>query len=484
MIEFEKVTFRYRGSDRPALNGVDLNIRAGEMFLIVGFSGSGKTTLARLMAGSLGPDEGEIVGRVKVEGEEIIGARRQELADRVGLVQQDPESQVVTLNVEDEIAFGLENLGFPVGEIKERIEEVLDAVGSRNLQDRSVNSLSGGELQRIAIASILALRPRVLILDEPTSSLDPPSIWQLGQLLGELNKAGQTIVVIEHRYSWILPRCSRIADLHEGQINRVLAPSMIDGMPSEPPDDGRTDRSPGNTVVSLRDVSFDYDGREALSRVSLDLREGEILGLMGDNGSGKTTLLMVILGILKPTKGCVLLRGVPVGRTSDLARNVGLVFQNPNHQIFESTVMDEVLFGPRNFGLAEQETRSKANALLQGSGLAEHAHESPHRLSMGEKRRLNVASVAVYEPRIFLLDEPFVGQDRANVDRIMDLMRCRAKQGSSVLLVAHDPDLIAHNCDRMAFLEAGKVAAVGEPRKVFSYLGSIGQVWYLPSGWR
>lgn len=484
MIEFQGLSFRYPGGGLPALRDISLRIPDGAVYLIIGESGSGKTTLAKVLSGFLGPEDGDMTGRVTIDGMDIHGVPRRNLVDLVGLVQQDPESQMVTLNVEDEVAFGLENRGMERGEMASRISWALQAAGAEGLAGRSIATLSGGELQKIAIASIIALRPRVLVLDEPTSSLDPPSAWKLEEVLGELSSKGITVVVIEHRYSWMAHISTGMAVLSEGQISAVCSPAMVERVSRRsPPSMSRVETPALKPILSLDRISFAYEGRMALRDVSLDIHAGEVIGVMGDNGSGKSTLLYIIMGLLKPCGGSIRFPDGGVRTTSLLARHVGMVFQNPNHQIFESTVNEEILFGPRNFGMPKQEAESRTNGMLEVIGLRSRRDSSPHLLSLGEKRRLNVGSVAVYDPDLYLLDEPFVGQDPANVERIMAIVRERVKRGASCMVVTHDPDFALQTCDRIAFLREARMFVQGVPSEVFSFLQKEGEGWYLPSGW-
>jgi len=473
LIQVEDLRFTYAGGETPALNGIDLRVNQGDFMLLTGESGSGKTTLARILAGVLGSEDGDLGGSVRFEDIDWLD----EIGpSAVGLVQQDPESQVVTLRVEDEVAFGPENLGLDRGEIQSRIKWALGSVGAGRLQGRRVSSLSGGELQKVAIASILALKPRVLILDEPSSSLDLRSAFKLSGVLGSLNSRGMTIIVVEHHYSWVIERVKEVMKIEEGRLvrgKRPVKPATRES-PAEPSFNGEIN-------LSLREVRFDYGGKSALSGVTMDLHRGEIIGLMGDNGSGKSTLLLMVMGFLRPSAGSISIEGQPVAATSRIARRVGIVFQNPNHQILESTVRSELLFGPRNFGFEHGEADRMVGETLEETGLSRYANENPHRLSMGEKRRVNVGSVTIYGPAIYLLDEPFVGQDPGNTSRIMKILRSRVETGSSCLISTHDPDFALRNCNRIAFLREGALAHLGRPLEVFKRLQKEGEDWYLPN---
>lgn len=230
----------------------------------------------------------------------------------------------------------------------------------------------------------------------------------------------------------------------------------------------------------MRGVSFDYGGEDALCGVTMDLHRGEIIGLMGDNGSGKSTMLLMVMGFIRPSAGSISIGGQPVAVTSRISERAGIVFQNPNHQILESTVKRELLFGPRNFGVDHGEADRMVRNTLEETGLSRYADENPHRLSMGEKRRVNVGSVTIYDPAIYLLDEPFVGQDPGNTSRIMKILRSRVERGSSCLISTHDPDFALRNCNRIAFLREGTLVHLGRPLEVFARLEEEGEEWYLP----
>jgi energy-coupling factor transporter ATP-binding protein EcfA2 len=480
LIEISGLSFTYRGGTGPTLRGLNLRVERGEFLLLVGDSGSGKTTLAKILAGFLGSGQGSMEGTVRVGGDDPQrGSSAPEPA--VGLVQQDPESQVVTLRVEDEVAFGPENFGLDREEIRARVRWALGSVRADGLIDREVSTLSGGEVQKVAIASILALRPRILILDEPSSSLDPRSAYQLAEILGALNSGGVTVIVVEHHYAWIMPKVQRVLRLSEG----ALAPldSGVRGKRPPLPKAAPRVQVGAGTSLSMRNVSFEYDAVSALRGVSLDLQRGEILGLMGDNGSGKSTMLLVIMGFLSPSQGSITLNGRPLMMTSRISERVGIVFQNPNHQILESTVRKELLFGPRNFGMDPRESERRAQGMLEELGLSRYREDNPHRLSLGEKRRLNVGSVAIYDPAIYLLDEPFIGQDDGNTSRIMGLIQDRVGRGSSCVIATHHPDFVWEHCDRVAFLRDGSISHLGHPLDVFTGLEEEGQKWYLPSAW-
>jgi energy-coupling factor transporter ATP-binding protein EcfA2 len=321
-----------------------------------------------------------------------------------------------------------------------------------------------------------------LILDEPTSSLDPGSSRAIGEILGALREEGITIVVIEHRIGWIKDRVDRMARISNGRIASIQKGAVTFSARSPRPK--IEPATQGDPVISIRNLSFSYDGRHALDDVTLDVHRGETIALMGDNGAGKSTLLMLLMGFMKPDGGSLGIHGIG-GRTSLISKHMGFLFQNPNHQIIESTVGKDILLAPRNFGMeGTEELDRRLTALIEDLGLSGMVDTSPYRLSLGEKRRLNFGSVDIYQPGIYLLDEPFIGQDDSNVEMIMSLVHRRVDNGGSCLLATHDPDLVDEHCDRVAFLEKGSLAYLGKPGEVFVKLEDAGLGWYLPSGWR
>ncbi len=483
MLDFKDLTFRYPGSAEPVIKNMNLEVGGGDFILITGESGSGKSTLAKLATGFLGPDDGHLAGDVRIDGESVFSRDREDLVTVIGLVQQDPDSQIVTLRVEDEVAFGPENMGMKEADMRQRIEWALRSVKGDHLITRNIAELSGGEKQKVAIASILALEPEILILDEPTSSLDPPSKRELRVVLDSLNARGVTIVLIEHRYDWLGPRKMKVGKLSEGHIN--VSHSIPSHVREYHPRDVGVEGEIGPAPLAVtRNACISLGGKKVLKGIDLEVNRGEIIGLMGDNGSGKTTLLACLVGLLELDQGEVLIDGNMVGPTSEVSRDVGIIFQNPTHQIVEMTVRREVEFGPRNFGMKNREIERGTGEMLESLHLVKYADESPYSLSTGEKRRVNVASVAVYRPKLYLLDEPFIGQDMDNVERIMEVVIPRVEDGSSCVITTHDPNFVDRYCSRLVFLRRGRIVREGRPNDVFRYLERSGEDYYLPTRWK
>ncbi len=416
-----ELTFTYGGADRPALSGVSLEIEPGEMVLLTGRSGCGKTTLIRALAGLVPHFHGGTFGgSVEVCGRDTRRTRPAELAGTVATLFQDPEDQVVFGGVMAEVSFGIENAGAPPAEIELRARAALAAVGAEHLADRQVAELSGGELQRVCLASTLALEPALLLLDEPTSQLDSDGAVALLQLVRRLaRERGTAVVISEHRVARTRPYCDRVICLDDGggvdMVERIAA------------------RRGGDVLCSLHGIDFAYAaGEPVLSRVALELRHGEIVGLVGPNGSGKTTLAKIAAGLLEPDSG-----------TRSCAGRASYLSQDPGRYLARERCDDEVALGARDSAAA---ARAIASVGLEGYD-ARH----PRDLSSGERERLALAAVLATEPDVLVLDEPTRGLDPEARARLAALLRTQAPKRAT-LLVTHDHDLVAAVADRTVVL--------------------------------
>jgi energy-coupling factor transport system ATP-binding protein len=489
MINIQDLSFRFQGSERFALRGVNLAISPGEFLVVVGPSGCGKSTLALAIGGYLFRQyDGEAQGRVMVNGLDARHSPIYDVAQVVGLVQQNPEAQFCTLTVRDEVAFGLENRRLPRSKIEERLEWALGIVGAEHLAARSLATLSGGEKQKVAIAAMMAAKPEVLIFDEPTSNLDPTATRDIFEVIARIRaKSGIAVIVIEHKVDYLMSFRPRLVTMEEG---RITYDGPMDGVYRQPqvgpcrprlyPENGFCGEIPCTPLLRVEGLQAGYNGHRVLQDVSVRIDPGEFVAVMGDNGSGKTTFLHSLLGLLKPDQGqvCVLGQDTRDTPVSHLARQVGFVFQNPDHQLFADGVWEEATFAPRNLSLLDEGTSDRVADLLARSGLGDRHADHPYRLSYGQKRRLNLISVLSYAPRLILLDEVLIGQDPANAGFLLDLLRDRVEQGDAVVMVNHAPHITYRYATRLLFFHKGRLVIDAPVDEGFERLTALGQQAY------
>ena len=519
MIKIESLTFRYGDTKKPALQNVNFEVMDGEFILVTGPSGGGKSSLCRCLNGLI-PHfyGGDISGKVEIQGLDTMKHSTKELATKIGMVFQDPENQLVARDVEREVAFGLENLAFPRDLIAKRVEESLDTLGISALRYRQVHELSGGEKQKVALASVLALHPNILVLDEPTSELDPKGAEEVLTTVERLNdELGITVILIEHRLDRVIHFVDRMIILHEGKIVADGNPRHVLGEQETtnigvgtPPviklvqalrskgvsidetpltvKEGRSMldrvfqniRTPlpregkglnGESIVKIDKLWHAYsDELVALKDVSLTIREGEFIAIMGRNASGKTTLVKHINGLLKPTKGNVTINGVNTRQATiaQMARKVGFVFQNPNDHLFADTVEEEIAFTLRHLGFKDEEAVLRIDEMLERLNLIPYRHQYPRSLSGGEKQRVALASVLAAHPKIFILDEPTRGMEYRLKNELMDFLNEYRNRGNTVVLVTHDVETVAEHANRVVLLSEGRVVVDGDKREVLS----------------
>lgn len=506
VVHIRGLTFTYSGSAAPVLNNINLQVNAGEFLTVTGPSGCGKSTLALCLAGFIPyAFPGEMEGVVLIDGKDTRDYPAGGLSGIVGLVQQDPEAQLCTMTVRDEVAFGPENLCVTPEEIGERVRFALQAVGALDLQDRQVHTLSGGEKQKVAIASVLAMKPLLLILDEPTANLDPRSTREVLQVLEKLRTEQATsIIVVEHRLERLLPLSDRLLVMEKGRIvEEKVEPldSWVAGQ-AKKQTVGQEKMEPGNAnvsvgvddparprapLLSVENLRAGYAGVDVLTGISLNLYAEDIVALMGDNGSGKTTLVLSLLGLIKPAEGSIRLRGEEISgeKVTKRAREMGLTFQNPNHQLFEENVFREAAL-PSLFLLSEKNaaaTDQTISKLLHDFDLIQYGEKNPFTLSLGEKKRLTLVSVLAYTPAILILDEPLVGQDSDRLDLLLQALQEHRERGGLTLLICHEPAVVEAFCNRVLFLEAGKLLIDAPVHAAQKQLALLGRDEYLPIGY-
>ena len=519
-VQVRDLSFTYRGTETAALSHIDLALQEGKSLAIMGEGGAGKSTLCRCLNGLIPRfQKGGFSGSVQVFGRDTRDHPVHEFARSVGMVFQDFESQLFSTRVELEVAFPLENFGMPRENMRGRIAEMLDLVGLSGFESRSPATLSGGEKQRVAIAAALASSPAVIVMDEPTSDLDPVGKSQVLSIARRLREEKAALVLVEHETEEAL-LADEVAVLSDGVLVRtgptesVLADSeflesygirplqmaqLATCLGVEDPvltvedagrvleqrgrrvnaeaaqalrdaDHERAD-SYGEPVIEVRGLVHRYaPGQEALAGVDLTIRKGEFVAVIGSNGSGKTTLAQHLNRLLEPSEGEVLVEGADTRRQTPrtLAGKVGYVFQNPDHQLFASTVAEEVAFGPRNFDIPEREIQQRTQTALAAVGMEDAADADPFTLTKGERQRVAVASMLAARPSVLIFDEPNTGLDYRQTRGMMDLIRSLNEAGHAIVIITHSMWVVAEYAHRAVVMQAGRIIADGPAREVFS----------------
>ena len=524
-IKVTGLTFRYKGNpDVKAVDGIDLAVDRGEFVVIMGPSGAGKSTLANTLNGLIpGYIKGAYAGEVCIDGEPVKGQRVCSMARKVGLVFQDFEAQLFSTNVNLELAFGPENFAVERREIQRRIENALKTVKLEGFEERQPATLSGGEKQRLAIGSVLATYPEIICMDEPTTDLDPVGKLGIFAIARELHaNRDLTLVIIEHETEEAL-HADRLVIMKDGKILREGTPGEIlrdvaftdeigimtlqipkyfkgltadasDRLPITPAegfahftqralfideeryrkilDDERARRAAyGEIVVDVRGLSHVYpNGKRAVDGIDIEIREREFIAILGHNGSGKTTLVKHLNALLAPTEGSVTVCGKNTGDHSifEIGKEIGYVFQNPDHQIFSDTVFDEVAFSPKIRGCDEEEVKRRVGEALEAVELSGYEEEDPFSLSKGERQRVAVASILSARPRIIVLDEPTTGLDYKEQRRMMELIRKLNTAGHTIIMITHTMWVVSEYAHRVAVIKDGAILMDGTTREVFS----------------
>ncbi len=521
IVVVEGLTFAYEGMARPVLQNVSFRVARGEAVLILGPSGCGKSTLLLTLNGIV-PQRlpGTFSGRVTVDGLDTREHDVPQVAEKVGLVFQDPEAQFCTLYVEDEVAFGLENLCTPRPVMQERVAWALRQVGLLEKAHARLDHLSGGEKQKVVLAATLAMDPPVLALDTPTANLDPASAREFWYLLARLKEElGKTLIIVEQQVDELMPLVDRVVLLDGGGqvidvaspreltrrypvrrltqmgiwvpqiwealadtkvVNQGALPITVEEAAAEviralnthaPPPVTQPPRPTSPPILTVQGLSYTYSRGKApaLTDVHLTLPRGTFCAIVGTNGAGKTTLAKCLTKILPPPPNTVFLDGHDIHHLplTEVTRRVGYVFQNPEHQFVTDTVFDELAFGLRVRGVPEPDVKARVDAMLEKMRLVSRADAHPFSLSQGEKRRLSVATALIVEPDILILDEPTLGQDRDTALALMDEMRRLHAAGRTVIFITHDMRLVAEYAHMVVLMHQGRVLFQGAVEALF-----------------
>ena len=528
MIKIEEFSFWYPGVEDPALDNISLSINEGETVLIIGPSGCGKSTLLLSINGVVPSlTGGKVKGRVYLVGHDSLTTPVASLASNVGLIFQDPESQLTNLYVYDEVAFGPENLVLTEEDIIARADQALEKSGLSDLKERSVFALSGGQKQRVAIAASLAMLPKIILLDNPTSNLDPVGASETYRAIRELREDDpkKIIVLADHRPDHIVGIVERIIVMNEGKIITdgsprklfslkgdylknelgIFLPQIVDlalqirekgylvnPIPLNfeeavdvvssvdirllPREEIKKDIDKANIpvdsepILDLEDVRFSYpNGVCAVDGVSLKVKRGEFLCLVGQNGSGKTTLAKLMVGLLNASDGIInfLSKNLNEIPLRNLVGRVGYVFQYPEHQFVSHNVFDEIAFSPRAMNVGEDEVLLRTEKMLELFSLKDLRSTSPLLLSKGQKRRLSVATMLITKPEVIILDEPMTGQDQKNITNLLSILNEMRSEGTTIIDITHDMEHVASYADRVVGMAKGKVIFDGSPIDLF-----------------
>lgn len=524
LLRVRDLSITHAGAAQPSPREVSFDIHPGEVVLLLGASGSGKSTLTLALNGLI-PNSlpAEMTGLVEAGGFDSAETPTATLSTQVAMVFQDPDAQIVTGSVYDEVAFGPENLRLPLDEVHARTESALRRVGLWERREENPDRLSGGGRQRVAIACALAMGSPLIVLDEPTANLDPQGVDDVYVALKEVVAEGdRAVLLVEHNLdaamafvtrTIVLDREGRIAfDGPARETIRAHADELLemgvwlpgatlaalrlreqgralDPLPLSPEDLATAlaahpvSPSPGpaqtlspaprdprpETIIRTRGLTVKRRRTEILHGIDLDIASGSFTAIVGANGAGKTTLIQALAGVVPPPKKQVVIDGVDPGTASprDLAARVGFVFQNPEHQFIAATVSDELAHGLRLQRLSADEIADRVNDMLTRFGLTHKADVHPFLLSGGEKRRLSVGTALITRPRVLALDEPTFGQDRARASELLDLLQQLRAEGTTIVIVTHDLQLVAEHTSHLIVLADGRVRAAGPTTELF-----------------
>ncbi|MBC8336164.1 MAG: ATP-binding cassette domain-containing protein [Anaerolineales bacterium] len=524
-VSIQNVTYSYPEQETPALKDISLSVNSGEVLAIMGPTGAGKTTLALLLNGLI-PQfyEGRYVGNVTINGLSTNSHSIQDLVEHIGLVLQDPETQIFGITVFEDTAFGPSNLGYPREKIFSEVEEALSRVRLSGFEDRLTSTLSGGEKQRLAIAGVLAMQPEILVLDEPTSELDSFGRVEIIDAVQHLRSRHQTtVILIDHEVESVIELADRVAVIIDGKVAwlgdprelfrnarltkefSIRPPKMFNlwqgladaGLVHEkeemltvdnaeavlreimrgkkflpqPGINPKVEEETRHPIIEIDGLCHTYPtGVEALSGVSCSIRQGELIAVIGQNGAGKSTLVKHLNGLLQPSSGSIKVKGVDTRSASvhELAHQIGYVFQNPDHQIFSMTVEDELRYGLKNLGLSEADHEARLTEALEFVGLQDQRDRHPFSLGKGERQKVAVASILAIAPPVICIDEPTTGLDWTEKIQMMELIQKVHQKGHTVIMITHDMDLVAEYAQRVLLVSQGEILLDDTPSRIFS----------------
>lgn len=505
----ENLTFRYRDRPTAAIQDLSFTANSGEILLVAGASGCGKTTLIRTLNGLIPRSyKGEITGRALIFGEDTIKWKLSQISQNIGTVLQDPERQILGTKVLNEVAFGLENLGMPRDEILQRVNEALTFLNISDLRDRETFNLSGGEKQKVALAGVLAMRPRILLLDEPLASLDPASAQDTLDAVRALADQGMTVLLVEHRVEDVLRiRPERVMFMSDGQIRylgtldglskvvnyrevKLPAEDIVERARLEPAPveikilpGVKIDGSEKEALVKFDKVTFSYEtDTDVLHGINLEIKRGDVIAVLGPNGAGKTTFVKHAIGLLKPKSGRVLVNGRDTKEASvaQIASTLGYVFQSPSHMLFAPTVHEELAFGPSNLMHAKDLIEKEVKEALTIVNLSDKEQDPPLALSFGQQKRVTIAAILAMRSRILIMDEPTAGQDYQNYMNFMDSI-LQMPGFEAILFITHDVDLAVIYANRVLLIADGRLIADGSPQEVLHDFDRLKACRLVPS---
>lgn len=507
-LSIRDLTFRYRIRTEPALRNVSFDLQPGELLLLAGSSGCGKTTLMRCINGLIPRTyKGELSGQILYDGQEMTKAPLSRISQMVGTVLQDPERQILGTKVVNEVAFGLENLTLPREEIMERVYEVMGFLGIRAFAERDTHNLSGGEKQKVALAGVLAMRPRILLLDEPLASLDPASGREAMGFIRRLANEGISILCVEHRVEDVLGiQPDRVMYMEQGEIRylgdapglmhhvdyheiKLPAALILERAAAMPPGTAPLAplppvNPPGTApLIQFQNVRFGYDSeREVIHGVNLSIYPGEVVAILGANGAGKTTLVKHAIGLLKPKAGSVLVNGRNTRHTStaQIAASLGYVFQSPSHMLFAPTVREELSFGPQNLKHSPEQVKKEVEQAIAIVNLTGRETDPPLAMSFGQQKRVSIAAVLAMQSRILVMDEPTAGQDYFNYNEFMQAI-LEMRNFDAILFITHDIDLAVTYANRVLIVRDGSIVVDAAPAQALSDFDRLEQCRLVPT---